>query len=82
MERESTFVGLKKQLECLSSLWQGFGFVTFASCEDADGAREKLHGAVIEGRKIEVRMQTMPTVKSRPSSRSTDVISFVLVSSE
>ena len=33
---------------------KGFGFVTFASSDDADTAREKLHGAVVEGRKIEV----------------------------
>ena len=35
---------------------QGFGFVTFASSADADRAREKLHGTVVEGRKIEVCM--------------------------
>ena len=35
---------------------QGFGFVTFASSDDADVAREKLHGAVVEGRKIEVNL--------------------------
>jgi RNA recognition motif-containing protein len=34
--------------------FQGFGFVTFASSDAADAAREKLHGAVVEGRKIEV----------------------------
>ena len=34
---------------------QGFGFVTFASSDDADRARQKLHGQVVEGRKIEVR---------------------------
>ena len=33
---------------------QGFGFVTFASAKDADRAREKLNGTVVEGRKIEV----------------------------
>jgi len=33
---------------------KGFGFVTFASSDAADAAREKLHGAVVEGRKIEV----------------------------
>ncbi len=33
---------------------KGFGFVTFASSDDADVAREKFHGAIIEGRKIEV----------------------------
>lgn len=36
---------------------QGFGFVTFASSADADRAREKLHGTVVEGRKIEVCMK-------------------------
>jgi hypothetical protein len=35
---------------------QGFGFVTFASSADAERAREKLHGTVVEGRKIEVCM--------------------------
>jgi hypothetical protein len=35
---------------------QGFGFVTFASSADADRAREKLNGTVVEGRKIEVCM--------------------------
>lgn len=38
---------------------QGFGFVTFASSADADRAREKLHGTVVEGRKIEVCMSTI-----------------------
>lgn len=33
---------------------QGFGFVTFATSSDADRAREKLNGTVVEGRKIEV----------------------------
>lgn len=45
---------------------KGFGFVTFASSDDADAAREKLHGAVVEGRKIEVNMATarsQPKVK-------------------
>ncbi|VEL28392.1 unnamed protein product [Protopolystoma xenopodis] len=35
-------------------LYQGFGFVTFASMEEADRAREHLNGTVVEGRKIEV----------------------------
>lgn len=34
--------------------WQGFGFVTFANSNDAERARERLHGTVVEGRKIEV----------------------------
>lgn len=41
---------------CLSCM-QGFGFVTFANSADADQARERLHGTVVEGRKIEVCMK-------------------------
>lgn len=37
-----------------SSCMQGFGFVTFANSADADRAREKMNGTVVEGRKIEV----------------------------
>ena len=33
---------------------QGFGFVTFANSADAEQAREKMNGSVVEGRKIEV----------------------------
>lgn len=45
---------------------KGFGFVTFANSSDADRAREKLNGTVVEGRKIEVnnataRVQTKKT---------------------
>lgn len=40
----------------LSSCIQGFGFVTFEHSVDADRAREKLHGTVVEGRKIEVHV--------------------------
>lgn len=40
---------------CLSCM-QGFGFVTFANSADAERARERLHGTVVEGRKIEVCM--------------------------
>ena len=36
---------------------QGFGFVTFENSADADRAREKLHGTVVEGRKIEVHVK-------------------------
>lgn len=32
---------------------KGFGFVTFESSADAERAREKLHGTLVEGRKIE-----------------------------
>ncbi|XP_071247369.1 RNA binding protein fox-1 homolog 1 isoform X11 [Salvelinus alpinus] len=37
---------------------KGFGFVTFEHSADADRAREKLHGTVVEGRKIEVNNAT------------------------
>ncbi|KAI0230050.1 RRM domain-containing protein [Lamellibrachia satsuma] len=37
---------------------KGFGFVTFANSADADRAREKLNGTVVEGRKIEVNNAT------------------------
>jgi RNA binding protein fox-1 len=35
---------------------KGFGFVTFANSADAERARDRLHGTVVEGRKIEVCM--------------------------
>lgn len=41
-----------------SRCMQGFGFVTFENSADADRAREKLHGTVVEGRKIEVNNAT------------------------
>jgi len=34
---------------------QGFGFVTFANSADAEQAREKMSGTVVDGRKIEAR---------------------------
>ncbi|XP_052788851.1 RNA binding protein fox-1 homolog 2-like isoform X3 [Mya arenaria] len=37
---------------------KGFGFVTFQTSADADGARDKLNGTVVEGRKIEVNNAT------------------------
>ncbi|XP_006170366.1 RNA binding protein fox-1 homolog 2 isoform X11 [Tupaia chinensis] len=37
---------------------KGFGFVTFENSADADRAREKLHGTMVEGRKIEVNNAT------------------------
>ena len=39
-------------------MFQGFGFVTFASSSDAERARERLSGTIVEGRKIEVRRKT------------------------
>uniref|UniRef100_W5KW05 RNA binding protein fox-1 homolog 2 n=1 Tax=Astyanax mexicanus TaxID=7994 RepID=W5KW05_ASTMX len=37
---------------------KGFGFVTFESSGDAEKARERLHGTIVEGRKIEVNNAT------------------------
>lgn len=37
---------------------KGFGFVTFGSAAEADRAREKLNGTVVEGRKVEVNNAT------------------------
>ncbi|KAI4882686.1 hypothetical protein NFI96_004424 [Prochilodus magdalenae] len=37
---------------------KGFGFVTFESSADAEKARERLHGTLVEGRKIEVNNAT------------------------
>ncbi|XP_023685727.2 RNA binding protein fox-1 homolog 2-like [Paramormyrops kingsleyae] len=37
---------------------KGFGFVTFESSGDAEKARERLHGTLVEGRKIEVNNAT------------------------
>ncbi|XP_059480457.1 RNA binding protein fox-1 homolog 2 isoform X6 [Neocloeon triangulifer] len=63
---------------------KGFGFVTFASSADAERAREKLHGTVVEGRKIEVnnataRVQTKkaPTVPNVFLTRNGSVPSLV-----
>jgi len=45
---------------------KGFGFVTFASCADAERAREKLHGTLVEGRKIEVNNATARVQTKKP----------------
>ncbi|KAJ8253872.1 hypothetical protein COCON_G00204840 [Conger conger] len=37
---------------------KGFGFVTFEAGADAEKARERLHGTLVEGRKIEVNNAT------------------------
>ncbi|CAF1456438.1 unnamed protein product, partial [Adineta steineri] len=55
---------------------KGFGFVTFASSDNADTAREKLHGAVVEGRKIEVNMAT---ARSQPKPKPIVANPFGLV---
>lgn len=46
----------------LFHLPQGFGFVTFESSADAEKAREKLHGTLVEGRKIEVIFSVAPSL--------------------
>lgn len=51
---------------------KGFGFVTFANCADADRARDKLHGQVVEGRKIEVNNATARVQTKKSSSVSGD----------
>ncbi|XP_014869221.1 PREDICTED: RNA binding protein fox-1 homolog 2-like isoform X3 [Poecilia mexicana] len=38
---------------------KGFGFVTFENSADAEKAREKLHGTLVEGRKIEKSVSCM-----------------------
>uniref|UniRef100_A0A2C9M7D1 RRM domain-containing protein n=1 Tax=Biomphalaria glabrata TaxID=6526 RepID=A0A2C9M7D1_BIOGL len=55
---------------------KGFGFVTFANSGDADRAREKLNGTVVEGRKIEVNNATarVMTKKVPAPTLSTDTV--------
>lgn len=43
---------------------KGFGFVTMMSAEDASNAKQKLGGAIIDGRKIEVNWATPRATKS------------------
>ncbi|XP_063055207.1 RNA binding protein fox-1 homolog 1-like isoform X3 [Engraulis encrasicolus] len=47
---------------------KGFGFVTFESALEADRAREKLNGTIVEGRKIEVNNATARVVTKKPQS--------------
>lgn len=44
---------------------KGFGFVTFSNSEEADKARAKLDGSVVDGRKVEVNNATA-RVHSKP----------------
>ncbi|TNN02680.1 hypothetical protein fugu_010167, partial [Takifugu bimaculatus] len=53
---------------------KGFGFVTFENATEADRAREKLNGTIVEGRKIEVRV-------GPPVVRREDLPSGALLSS-
>ncbi|PAA69032.1 hypothetical protein BOX15_Mlig022557g1 [Macrostomum lignano] len=47
---------------------QGFGFVTFAESADAEKAREKLNGTLVEGRKIEVNNATARVMTKKKDS--------------
>ncbi|XP_055624956.1 AF4/FMR2 family member lilli isoform X3 [Toxorhynchites rutilus septentrionalis] len=53
---------------------KGFGFVTFATSGDAERARERLHGTVVEGRKIEVNNAT-----ARVQSKKIPAVSSVFL---
>ncbi|XP_041362586.1 RNA binding protein fox-1 homolog 3-like isoform X3 [Gigantopelta aegis] len=50
---------------------KGFGFVTFANSADADRAREKLNGTVVEGRKIEVNNATARVMTKKATAAPT-----------
>ncbi|KAK2855303.1 hypothetical protein Q7C36_007172 [Tachysurus vachellii] len=47
---------------------KGFGFVTFENASEADRAREKLNGTIVEGRKIEVNNATARVVTKKPQT--------------
>ncbi|XP_064408196.1 RNA binding protein fox-1 homolog 1-like isoform X2 [Latimeria chalumnae] len=47
---------------------KGFGFVTFENSMEADRAREKLNGTIVEGRKIEVNNATARVVTKKPQT--------------
>ncbi|XP_030208707.1 RNA binding protein fox-1 homolog 2 isoform X2 [Gadus morhua] len=47
---------------------KGFGFVTFETSVDAERAREKLHGTLVEGRKIEVNNATARVMTNKKIS--------------
>uniref|UniRef100_A0A3Q0RDI0 RNA binding protein fox-1 homolog n=1 Tax=Amphilophus citrinellus TaxID=61819 RepID=A0A3Q0RDI0_AMPCI len=47
---------------------KGFGFVTFENAAEADRAREKLNGTIVEGRKIEVNNATARVVTKKPQT--------------
>ncbi|KAG7270148.1 hypothetical protein CRUP_027218 [Coryphaenoides rupestris] len=52
----------------LRQMFGGFGFVTFESAMEADRAREKLNGTIVEGRKIEVNNATARVVTKKPQT--------------
>nr|CAH7737035.1 unnamed protein product [Callosobruchus chinensis] len=51
---------------------KGFGFVTFANSADAERARDRLHGTVVEGRKIEVNNATARVQTKKPPTLTTE----------
>ncbi|XP_069365258.1 RNA binding protein fox-1 homolog 3 isoform X6 [Maniola hyperantus] len=53
---------------------KGFGFVTFANSGDAERARERLHGTVVEGRKIEVNNATARVQTKKPPAVPNDIL--------
>ncbi|VDO13499.1 unnamed protein product [Rodentolepis nana] len=50
---------------------KGFGFVTFATPEEADKARESLNGTIVEGRKIEINNATARVMTKKKSEAPT-----------
>uniref|UniRef100_A0A493T469 RNA binding fox-1 homolog 3 n=1 Tax=Anas platyrhynchos platyrhynchos TaxID=8840 RepID=A0A493T469_ANAPP len=56
---------------------KGFGFVTFETSTDADRAREKLNGTIVEGRKIEVNNATARVMTNKKAANPyTNVTGF------
>ncbi|CAD5123782.1 DgyrCDS12091 [Dimorphilus gyrociliatus] len=53
---------------------KGFGFVTFANSADADRAREKMNGQVVEGRKIEVNNATARIMTRKKDSTAAEAL--------
>ncbi|XP_030064478.1 RNA binding protein fox-1 homolog 3 isoform X1 [Microcaecilia unicolor] len=49
---------------------KGFGFVTFETGMDADRAREKLNGTIVEGRKIEVNNATARVMTNKKAGNA------------
>ncbi|KAJ8283791.1 hypothetical protein COCON_G00026410 [Conger conger] len=49
---------------------KGFGFVTFETSADAEKARERLHGTLVEGRKIEVNNATARVMTNKKTGSS------------
>ncbi|KAK7591309.1 hypothetical protein V9T40_002922 [Parthenolecanium corni] len=54
----------------LKAMCSGFGFVTFANSADAEAAREKLNGTMVEGRKIEVNNATARVQSKKYNNQS------------